>query len=81
MLLLHGFPYDVRQYDGISKRREVDGLHLIVPCCRGLGLTNYRSYGVFRSGQQAALRQDVIDLLDALDIERAILVGYSPFDD
>ena len=43
---------------------------------RGFGLTRFLSKDTMRSGQQAALGQDLIDLLDALGIQRAILAGY-----
>ena len=76
ILLLHGFPYDVREYDGVRDRVVGKGCRVIVPYLRGFGLTKYRSGEVFRSGQQAALGKDVVDLLDALEIERAVLVGF-----
>jgi pimeloyl-ACP methyl ester carboxylesterase len=76
ILLLHGFPYDVRQYDEVRDRIARDDRRVIVPYLRGFGPTRYLSEEVFRSGQQAALGKDIIDLLDALKIERATLVGY-----
>lgn len=76
ILLLHGFPYDIREYDAMRDRIAADGRRVIVPYLRGFGTTQYLSGGSFRSGQQAALGKDIIDLLDALEIERATLVGY-----
>lgn len=76
ILLLHGFPYDVRQYDEVRDGIASDDRRVIVPYLRGFGPTRYLSEEVFRSGQQAALGKDIIDLLDALKIERATLVGY-----
>ena len=76
ILLLHGFPYDVRQYDDVRDRIASSTRRLIVPWLRGFGPTRYRSDQVLRSGQQAALGKDIIDLLDALGIERATLVGF-----
>ena len=76
ILLLHGFPYDVRQYDGVRDRIASNHRRVIVPYLRGFGPTRYLSKEVFRSGQQAALGKDVVDLLDALGLERATLVGY-----
>jgi pimeloyl-ACP methyl ester carboxylesterase len=76
VLLLHGFPYDVREYDGVRDRISSAGCRVIVPYLRGFGPTRYRSADIVRSGQQAALGRDVVDLLDALQIERATLVGY-----
>ncbi len=76
ILLLHGWPYGVRTYDGVRDRIANEGRRVVVPELRGFGETRYRSAEVVRSGQQAALGKDVVDLMDALGIERATLVGY-----
>lgn len=76
ILLLHGFPYDVRSYDGVRRGLAATNARIIAPYLRGYGPTRYRTAETMRSGQQAALAQDVVDLLDALKIERATLVGY-----
>jgi pimeloyl-ACP methyl ester carboxylesterase len=76
IVLLHGFPYDVREFDELRDRIAGERRRVLVPYLRGFGPTHYRSAAVFRSGQQAALGKDLIDLLDALQIERATLVGY-----
>lgn len=76
VILLHGFPYDVREYDDVLERLVADDRRLIVPYLRGFGPTIYSGSHVFRSGQQAALGKDVIDLMDALELDRATLVGY-----
>ena len=76
ILLLHGFPYDVRQYDAVRDQLAKPNHRIVVPYLRGYGPTRYKTEDVFRSGQQAALGKDVIDLLDALGIQQAILVGY-----
>jgi pimeloyl-ACP methyl ester carboxylesterase len=68
-LLLHGFPYDVRQYDDVLEKIEHLNVRSIVPYLRDFGPTTYVSPASFRSGQQAALGKDVIDLLDALKID------------
>lgn len=76
IVLLHGFPYDIRQYDDVRDLLSDEGHRLIVPYLRGFGPTHYRSKKILRSGQQAALGNDVIELLEAVKIERAVLVGY-----
>jgi pimeloyl-ACP methyl ester carboxylesterase len=76
ILLLHGFPYDVREYDKVRDSIAGDDRRIICPYLRGFGPTRYRSEQSFRSGQQAALGKDIVDLLDALGIERATLAGY-----
>lgn len=76
VILLHGFPYDVRQYDKVRDELVKSGRRVLVPYLRGFGPTRYRDQYVFRSGQQAALGKDVIDFLDALRLPQAVLVGY-----
>ncbi|MBB4409029.1 alpha/beta fold hydrolase [Agrobacterium radiobacter] len=76
VVLSHGFPYDVHAYDEVAPRLAEVGARVIVPYLRGFGPTRFRSSSTMRSGQQAALGKDVIDLLDALDIEKAVLAGY-----
>jgi pimeloyl-ACP methyl ester carboxylesterase len=76
VLLLHGFPYDVRCFDEVVGILNAAGVHTIVPCLRGYGGTRFLSADTPRSGEQAALGHDLKDLLDALHIERAVLAGY-----
>jgi pimeloyl-ACP methyl ester carboxylesterase len=76
IVLLHGWPYDPRSYDDVRGPLATAGFRVIVPYLRCFGPTVFRSPDIFRSGQQSALGKDVIDLLDALRIEKAALVGY-----
>jgi pimeloyl-ACP methyl ester carboxylesterase len=76
VLLLHGFPYDIHSYAEVVPLLADAGLRVIVPYLRGFGPTRFADLGTPRSGQQAALGSDVIDLMDALGIDRAILAGY-----
>jgi pimeloyl-ACP methyl ester carboxylesterase len=76
VLLLHGFPYDTRAYDPVVPPLVAAGCRVIVPYLRGYGPTRFLSSDTPRSGQQAALGKDLLDLLDALGIERAALAGY-----
>lgn len=76
VLLLHGFPYDIHSYVEVIPPLADAGLRVIVPYLRGFGPTRFTDSSAPRSGQQAALGADVIDLMDALGIERAILAGY-----
>ena len=76
VLLLHGFPYDVRGYDDAVGLINAAGYRTIVPYLRGYGPTRFLSPDTLRSGQQAALGQDLRDLMDALGIEKAVLSGY-----
>jgi pimeloyl-ACP methyl ester carboxylesterase len=76
VLLLHGFPYDPRSFDEVVTIVNAAGLRTIVPYLRGYGGTSFLSADTLRSGEQAALGQDLKELLDALGIEKAVLGGY-----
>jgi pimeloyl-ACP methyl ester carboxylesterase len=76
VLLLHGFPYDIYSYVQVIPLLADAGLRVIVPYLRGFGPTQFTDPDTPRSGQQAALGADVIALMDALGIDRAILAGY-----
>jgi pimeloyl-ACP methyl ester carboxylesterase len=76
VVLLHGWPYDPRCYDDVVPPLVAAGCRVIVPYLRGFGATRFLSADTPRSGQQAALGNDLRELLDALDIERAVLAGY-----
>jgi pimeloyl-ACP methyl ester carboxylesterase len=76
VLLLHGFPYAPQAYAEVVPRLAAAGRRCIIPYLRGYGPTRFLSPETPRSGQQAALGQDLLDLLDALAIPRAALAGY-----
>ncbi|WP_246521775.1 alpha/beta fold hydrolase [Neoroseomonas terrae] len=76
VILLHGFPDDVRTYDGVAPPLASAGFRVVVPYLRGYGPTRYRNPSTPRSGQQAALGADLLALMDALGIGRALLAGY-----
>ncbi len=75
IVLLHGFPYDVRQFDEVRDNRP-SGTPNTRSLFARLRSTSYRSPKMFRSGQQAALGKDVVDFLEALEVEGATLVGF-----
>ena len=76
VLLLHGFPYDPRGFDEVVAIVNAAGFRTVVPYLRGYGGTRFLSAETLRSGEQAALGQDLLELLDALHIEKAVLAGY-----
>lgn len=76
VILLHGFPYDIRGYDEVVPTINAAGFRTIVPYLRGYGPTHFLSQTTLRSGQQAALGKDLLDLMDALHIGRAVVAGY-----
>ncbi len=76
VMLMHGFPYDVHAYDEVVPLLTAAGCRTIVPYLRGYGPTRFLSAETLRSGQQAVLAHDMLWLMDALSIPRAILAGY-----
>jgi len=76
VVLLHGFPYDPRAFDNVVALLNQAGFRTIVPYLRGYGATRLLSPDIPRSGEQAALGQDLLELLDALKIQRAVLAGF-----
>jgi len=76
VILLHGWPYDIHSFAEVAPLLAKAGYRVIVPHLRGYGTTRFRSSKAFRNGQPAALATDVIDLMDALGIRRAVLAGF-----
>src|SRR5258707_15801601 len=76
VILLHGFPYDVHAFDEVAAPLAADGCRVIVPYLRGYGPTRFLAAATPRSGQQAALGNDLKELLDALAVPKAALAGY-----
>ena len=76
-ILLHGFPYDIHTYVDVAPQLAAQGCRVIVPYLRGFGATRFRDPATLRSGEQAAIGADVIALMDALGIQRAVLAGHN----
>jgi pimeloyl-ACP methyl ester carboxylesterase len=76
VILLHGFPDDVRAWDGVAGPLAADGYRVVVPYLRGFGPTRFRDAGAPRTAQQAAIGQDLLDLMDALALAQVGLAGY-----
>jgi len=76
VILLHGWPYDIHSYVDVAPLLASAGYKVIVPFVRGYGTTRFLSSQTFRNGQQSALALDIIALMDALKIEKAILAGF-----
>jgi pimeloyl-ACP methyl ester carboxylesterase len=74
--LLHGFPYDIHSYVDVVPLLTAKGCRTIVPYLRGYGPTRFRDKSTPRSGEQAAMGADVIALMDAISVQRAIFCGY-----
>jgi pimeloyl-ACP methyl ester carboxylesterase len=76
VILLHGWPYDIHSYVDVAPLLASAGYRVLIPYLRGYGRTRFLSGETFRNGQQSALAADIIALMDALKIEKAILAGY-----
>jgi pimeloyl-ACP methyl ester carboxylesterase len=76
VILLHGFPDDTRTWDGVAPHLAAQGHRVLVPFLRGYGPTRFLDPATPRSGEQAALGDDVLAFMNALGLGQAILVGY-----
>jgi len=76
VLLLHGWPYDIYSFVDVAPILAAAGYRVIIPWLRGYGETRFISADTKRNGQQAALAQDAIALMDALKIDKAIVAGF-----
>jgi pimeloyl-ACP methyl ester carboxylesterase len=76
VILLHGWPDDIRTWDGIGPALRAAGFRTVTPYLRGFGATRFLNVETPRSGQLSALATDVLDLADALEIERFAIVGH-----
>lgn len=76
VILLHGWPYDIHSYVEVAPLLASKGYRVVIPYLRGYGTTRFLSDATLRNGQQSALALDVVALMDALKIEKAILAGF-----
>jgi len=76
VILLHGWPYDIHSFAGAAPLLAAAGYRVVVPYLRGYGTTRFLSEATPRNGQQSVLAADVIALMDALGIGKAILAGF-----
>lgn len=76
VVLLHGFPYDIHAYVDVAPQLAAKGCRVLVPYVRGYGPTRFLDSKTPRSGEQAAVGADLMALIDALQIQRAVFAGY-----
>ena len=76
VMLMHGFPYDIHSYVDVAPQLAAQGCRVIVPYLRGYGPTRFLDPATPRSGEQAAVGADMMALMDALGIKRAVFAGY-----
>ncbi|MGO9441646.1 MAG: alpha/beta fold hydrolase [Terriglobales bacterium] len=75
-ILLHGWPYDIHSFVDVAPLLAAAGYRVIVPYLRGYGTTRFLSRETFRNGQQSVVALDIVALMDALKIQKAILAGF-----
>jgi pimeloyl-ACP methyl ester carboxylesterase len=76
VVLLHGWPYDIHSYADVVPLLTAAGRRVVVPHLRGYGTTRFLSEDTARNGEQAALAADAVALMDALEIETAVVAGF-----
>ena len=76
VVLLHGWPYDIHSYVDVTPLLAAKGYRVIVPYLRGYGTTSFLSSATMRNAQQSAVALDLIALMDALKIQKAIIAGF-----
>ncbi|MEN4762171.1 alpha/beta hydrolase [Chryseobacterium sp. C39-AII1] len=76
VILLHGWPYDIHSYEEVVPQLTAKGYRVITPYLRGFGTTRFLSDKTMRNGQQTAVALDIIALMDALKIDKAIIGGF-----
>jgi pimeloyl-ACP methyl ester carboxylesterase len=76
VVLLHGWPYDIHSYVDVAPLLAAKGYRVIVPYLRGYGTTSFLSSATMRNAQQSAVALDMIALMDALKIQKAIFAGF-----
>ena len=76
IVLVHGFPDDIRTWDGVVGPLVDAGYRTLTPYVRGFGPTRFLEQTTFRSGQLTALGQDLVEFADAIGIDRFVVVGH-----
>src|SRR5712672_2853326 len=76
VVLLHGWPYDIHSFVDVAPILAAKGYHVVIPYLRGYGTTRFLSRDTVRNAQQSAVALDIIKLMDALKIDKAIVAGF-----
>jgi len=76
VILLHGWPYDIHSYVDVTPLLAAAGYRVVVPYLRGYGTTSFLSTETVRNGQQSVVAVDIVALMDALKIQKAIIGGF-----
>jgi pimeloyl-ACP methyl ester carboxylesterase len=76
VILLHGCPYDIYSYVDVAPLLASKGYHVFVPYLPGYGTTRFLSDDTFRNGQPFVVAVDIINFMDALKIDKAIIAGF-----
>ena len=76
VVLLHGWPDSPRTWAQVAPALAGQGWRVIVPALRGFSPTQFLKVDTPRSGQLSALGRDVLELIEALQLNQPALVGH-----
>ncbi len=76
VILLHGWPDGAETWNAVIPALNAAGWRTIAPYLRGFGPNRFLDADTPRSGQITAIAQDVVDLADALELERYAVAGH-----
>ena len=76
VILLHGWPYGIYSFVDVSPMLTAKGYRVVIPYLRGFGSTGFLTNDTMRNGQQSVVAIDIIALMDALKIQKAIIGGF-----
>jgi len=76
VLLLHGWPDDIREWRTITPYLEKAGFRWTAPWARGFGATRFLSAETLRDGTGIALAQDAIEFADGLGFKKFSVIGH-----
>jgi len=76
VILMHGWPYDIHSFVDVAPILAAAGYRVIVPYLRGYGSTRFLSAQTARNAEHAVFAVDIVALMDALKIDKAVLAGF-----
>ena len=74
--MIHGWPAAPRGRNRVATYLEAAGVRIITPYLRGFGPTRFLSADTPRAGHGPAQARDIVDLADALGLDRFAIVGH-----
>lgn len=75
-VLVHGWPDSPESWSQVAETLAEAGYRVLAPALRGFLPTRFHDAGTPRSGQLAALGVDLLHFIQALGLQRPLLVGH-----